>query len=341
MKPVTIKEENLVSESYQQSHNIELSRDTGQNLSTRYSNQSVEIGDEIDLVELIRLLWRGKRLIIGLTSACAVIAVIYALLLPNIYRSEALIAPTSGEEGGLKGMLGGQLGGLASIAGVNLSGGGSEATKALAILESRQFLAKFIERHNILVPLMATTWRPLARELEIDNTIYDEVSERWVREVQEGRSPKPTNLEAVDAFRERFSVSQDKKTELVTVAFEWYRPEQAAQWVNALVQDINAELRKHDRVEAQRAIAYLREQLEKTHLVDMQQVFYQLIESQMKTVMLTDARADYAFQVIDPAVVPEKKSEPKRAIIAIVSTMAGGLFGVFLVLLRTFLPKNQ
>jgi len=48
---------------------------------------------EIDLRELFRVLWAGKWLIGGITFAVAVMAVIVALMLPNIYRAEALLAP--------------------------------------------------------------------------------------------------------------------------------------------------------------------------------------------------------------------------------------------------------
>lgn len=297
--------------------------------------------DEIDLVELFRVLWRGKKVILAITSLCAAAAVIYALMLPNMYRPEALIVPTSGEDGGgLKSMLSGQLGGLASLAGVNISGGSNDAEKALAILESRKFLEKFIEKHEILVPLMATRWDPMARELIINKDIYNESSQRWVRDVPDGRSPIPTAWEAVNKFRNYLAVSQDKKTNLVRVAFEWYDPAQATKWVNFLIEDLNSDLRRNDRNEAHRAIAYLKKQLGETHLVDMQQVFYQLIESQMKTVMLTDARPDYAFQVIDPAVVPENKTKPKRSIICVLSLILGAFVGMGVVLVKEFISAK-
>ena len=59
----------------------------------------------------------------------------------------------------------------------------------------------------------------------------------------------------------------------------------------------------------------------------------------MKTVMLTDARTDYAFQVIDPAVVPEMKNKPKRSIICIMSIILGFLVGVGVVLVKEFIAS--
>lgn len=73
----------------------------------------------------------------------------------------------------------------------------------------------------------------------------------------------------------------------------------------------------------------------------MQQVFYQLIESETRTVMLANAQREYVFKTIDPAVVPQEKSAPKRALIAVLATMLGGILGVFVVLIRAFIRNGK
>ena len=47
------------------------------------------------------------------------------------------------------------------------------------------------------------------------------------------------------------------------------------------------------------------------------------------------------FKTIDPAVVPQEKSEPKRALIAIVATMLGGMLGVFTVFVIAFARSGK
>lgn len=49
--------------------------------------------DEIDLRELFGLLWAGRMLICGVTAAAAVISVVVALSMTEIYRAEATLAP--------------------------------------------------------------------------------------------------------------------------------------------------------------------------------------------------------------------------------------------------------
>jgi LPS O-antigen subunit length determinant protein (WzzB/FepE family) len=94
--------------------------------------------------------------------------------------------------------------------------------------------------------------------------------------------------------------------------------------------------RSQDVNEANRAIAYLRSQLEQTQLVDMQRVFYQLIESQTRITMLADVRDEYMFRVIDPATMPDQRNSPRRSLMVIIGAFAG----VFLALLLAYLRRT-
>ncbi len=230
-----------------------------------------------------------------------------------------------------------QFGGLASLAGVNLSGGGGPDKTAIAVEigKSRQFLSHFIRQHQLEVPLMAVTKADKATgELVIDEDAYDVAGKKWVREMPPGKSVEPTDWELVKAFRALASISLDAKSGLVTVAVEYYSPESAKQWVDWLVADLNEAMKVRDQTDATRNIAYLKAQLEKTPVADMQKVFYQLIEDQTKTLMLTEVNQEYVFKTLDPAVVAEEKAKPKRALIAVLGTLLGGMLGVMIVLVR-------
>ncbi|EGX6956490.1 Wzz/FepE/Etk N-terminal domain-containing protein [Aeromonas dhakensis] len=293
--------------------------------------------DEIDLRELFAALWRGKWWIVASTLVGAGIAVIFALSLPNIYHSEALLAPSTEQQGGGLAAMAAQFGGLASLAGVNLSGGGGLDKTAIAVEigKSRQFLSHFIRQHQLEVPLMAVIKADkVTGELLVDKNIYDVDTKKWVREVPPSKSVEPTDWELVKAFRALASISQDTKSGLVTVAVEYYSPETAKQWVDWLVADLNEGMKLRDQTDAIRNISYLKAQLEKTPVADMQKVFYQLIEEQTKTLMLTEVNQEYVFKTLDPAVVAEEKAKPKRALIAVLGTLLGGMLGVMIALVR-------
>jgi uncharacterized protein involved in exopolysaccharide biosynthesis len=292
--------------------------------------------DEIDLRQLFTTLWAGKWLILAITILFAAGGVAYALSKPNIYQASVLLAPAN-EEGGTGG-ISGQLGGLASLAGINIGGGGSNQTViAKEVLRSRAFLADFIERHNLAAPLMAVDgWNIEQSDWRYNRKVYNPETGQWLPG-EDGKSQQPTDWDLVKAFKEKhLSVSENKENGMVTVSVKSPSPPAAQQWAQWLVEDINEHMRRQDVAEAEARINYLENKLTDTNIAGMQQVFYQLIESETRTVMLANAQQEYVFKTIDPAVVPQEKSEPKRALIAILATMLGGMLGVSIVFIRAF-----
>lgn len=298
--------------------------------------------DEIGLLELCNVLWKGKWMIIGITMIFAVVSVVYALSLPNIYKSEALLAPAEENAGGgLAGMVGG-LGGLASLAGMNVSGGSNKITLAIEVMTSRQFITRFIDRHDLLVDLMAVKgWDRGADKLLVDESLYDEKKNKWVREPKSPHGIEPSLQEAYEAFLKLFNVSEDKETNLVTISVEYFSPAIAKEWVELLVRDINEEIKRRDVAEAEKSIEYLSEQLQKISIADMQTVFYELIEEQTKTIMFAEVRDEYIFKTVDKAFVPEERLRPKKALICVLGGVLGVILSVGFVLVRHFIVKSN
>lgn len=298
--------------------------------------------DEIDLRELFAVIWKGKWLIILITAVFAVGAVLFALSQPNIYKSEVLLAPAS-EDANKMGALASQFGGLASLAGINMGGGGGDKTTlTLAVLNSRKFINQFVNKHALKVTLFAgESWSEATGELVLDAEIYDAQKQSWLREVDPGKSAEPTDWEVYKEFKKIYAISTDKETGMITISIESLSPIVAKKWLEQLVKDINAEMRAKDLHDSERNIRYLKKNLQQTDYADMQTVFYQLIEQELKTQMLAQVQAEYAFKIIDPAVVAEEKSKPKRALIAVLGTLLGGMLGVMLVLVHHFMSKED
>ncbi len=302
-------------------------------------NVNIADPDEIDLRELFAAIWAGKWIVIGTTFVFLVAAVFYALSLPNIYQSDVILAPAT-ESSGLK--VPGQLGGLAALAGVNLGGqGGDKTVLALEILKSREFLGRFIVENDLFIPIMAATgWDRASDKLVINADIYNEASKQWVREVQEPFKQKPSVLETIEVFEKNFTVGQNKDSGMVTLTVQHFSPHIAKTIAEKLVKAINNDVRGRELVEAQRSIAYLNEQITQTNLADARSMLFSLIEEQTKTVMLANAREEYVFKTVDPAVVAERKAKPARALICILGIMLGGMLSVLFVLIRHFSKKR-
>ncbi|MCX8854940.1 Wzz/FepE/Etk N-terminal domain-containing protein [Vibrio parahaemolyticus] len=322
---------------------MELQKEPNPNYLPYPPNQQ-QGGDEIDLRELFKALWKGKWTIIATTFIFAVGAVLYALSLPNIYKSDALLAPAESSNGGGLSKMAGQLGGLAALAGVNLGAGESSQTDlAVQVMKSRQFVEAFINKHELLVPLMAAKdWDLANNKLVLDDELYNSSTDEWLREPEGLRGAKPTAQEAFQVFnKEVLNISQDKDSGLYTVSVKYYSPYIAQQWVNWLIEDINKVMRERTIAETSQNLAYLNTQLQKTAVADMQSTFYKLIEEQTKSLMLAEVQEEFIFKVVDPALVPELKDGPKRALICVLGTLLGGMLGVAIVLVRFAFRKED
>ena len=300
--------------------------------------------DEIDLRELFTAIWQGKWIIIAITTLFAVASVFYAINQPNIYKSEALLAPAEQDQQGGLGALAGQFGGLASLAGVNLgSGGGVDKTQmALEVLKSRQFTSDFIQKHNILPDLMAAkTWNRETNTVIYDEELYIAEQNKWIRKVELPFKPEPSMQEAYKEFSKIITTNKNTETGMVTIAIEHVSPNIAQQWVNWLIQDINATMKAREVLEANKSTDFLMSQLEKTKIADIRAVLYKLVEEQTKTIMFANVRDEYVFKTIDPALVSEEKFKPKRALVAMFGILLGVFFSVILVLIRYYINDDK
>jgi uncharacterized protein involved in exopolysaccharide biosynthesis len=297
--------------------------------------------NDIDFRDLVRTLWSWKWLIAGIAFAASVIAALVSLLLPDIYRSDTLLAPNNAENSSGIAALTSQYAGLASLAGINLDQGEIDKTAlGLEILKSRRFISNFIAQHNILVPLMAADgWELSTGDLTIDPDIFDVETGEWVRDVSPPKTTIPSSQEAHEEFIEILSIDQDQATGFVTIAIEHYSPVLARQWLEWLIQDLNHYVMQRDVAEAEQAIGFLNKQIANTSLANLQSVFFSLIEEHTKTVMLANMTDEYLFTVVDPPVEPDEKAKPRRLLIVILSSFLGLILAVIFVL--TFESMKQ
>ena len=283
--------------------------------------------EEINLLDLWRVLVREKWLIFFLTTLCMAGAIAAALLMTPIYKAEVLLEPIS-EDGKQGGGLMAQYGGLAAMAGIDIGGGGSNSKDTnMAILQSRVFIEKFLHDENLMPILFSKQWNPETQNWKVED-------------------PKqiPTLWNGVEYFTKGIlKVSEDKKTNLVTLAIEWKDREQATRWANLLVKRINHHLKELAIQDTQKSMEYLNAELAKTSIVELQQAIVNILEGQIKKIMMANVRSEFAFKVIDPAVVPPKGHiiKPKRRLMVVLGFVLGGFLGIFAAFFRNFLRRQK
>lgn len=283
------------------------------------------IDDEIDLLQLWRTLLKYKRMILLSALGAAVVAAGISLMMHNIYRAEVLLAPvdTGGSKGGgLASALGG-LGGLASLAGISVGGGGS-TEENLAVLQSRDFLWKFVQEKKLMPILFEGAW--------------DEQQKKWK---ETDPKKQPGQLAAHRLFTGLLSVNRDKKTDLVTVAVEWKDAALAADWANALIARLNQYLAQQAIARSENNLKYLYEELTRTQIEEMRKTLFDLIANEQKSVMLANTQKNFAFKVLDSAVEPDKKIKPKRSLIVILAAFVAGFMAILYVFIKEGIAKRR
>jgi len=259
--------------------------------------------DEIDLWELWETIWSGRWLIIAITGVFTLGGVTYALLAQEWYKADVVLAPADKKGSGSALS---QFGGLASLAGISLPGAGEG--EPVAVLKSKDFARSFIADLNLMPVLL---------------------------EGADFGDKKPDIRDAVRVFDTGVrTVTEDKKSGLVTLSVRWKDPDTAAEWANVLVKRLNDRLRTQAQEESERNVAYLQREIAATSVVSLQQSMGRVLEGEMQKLMLARGNEEFAFKVIDRATPPKQREAPKRTLIALVSMLAGGFLGILVVFLR-------
>jgi uncharacterized protein involved in exopolysaccharide biosynthesis len=282
------------------------------------SGPSIE-EDEIDLLELIRTLLQSWKMIVGITVISIGMAVTYALLTPEVFKAETLLASAQEEKSGTSSLS--QFGGLAAMVGISIPSD-SDTEQVIATLESRKFLSLFINNNKLLPVLFEDLW--------------DTAKSAWILKSDED---EPSLNDGFSALKPAITIDEEGKSGLITLSISWRDPEIAAQWANDLVKQLNEQLREQAIQDSQKRIGYLEQELAKTTLKDMREVLYSLLESEKQKAMLANVNEDFALEVIDPAVAPEVREKPKRRLIITLGGVCGGFLGIFVVFFLQFIKK--
>ncbi|KXI28160.1 Wzz/FepE/Etk N-terminal domain-containing protein [Paraglaciecola hydrolytica] len=293
----------------------------------------------ITITDIIFALGSNKVLIVLLGCFFMVLSSIAAYMQTPIYKAEIIVIPSKSSQGNSINNISSQLGGLASLAGVNFNNQAVDKTQiALEQIYSKVFLQEFVNKHNILVPLLAAaTWNEDIRQLEIDETLYNTNEGIWITNDSHIKT-SPDIWDIQNKFKDILKISESKASGLIKVTLEHSSPVLASNWLNYLITDLNQFNQNVDTQSIEKNIIYLKEQLTKTEVVGMQTVFFSLIEEQTKKLMLANIESDYLFEVVDPAIEPNKPANIPKLLIIILGGFTGIMIGViftFYKLLKT------
>lgn len=187
-----------------------------------------------------------------------------------------------------------------------------------ARLVSRDFTMHFIHEFNIYRHFYPAHW-------DIEN-------QQWI----DGFTPDKG--ESFTRFRDEVRiVDHDEETDILTVKMNWADPFIARDLSNLYIQAFNQYLRFKAQIEVERKLAFLKKELQRSNILDIQQSIYRLIEAQTAIAMFASAREEFALEVIDPAATPYKSFNMSRKRKVLLGAAVGFVLAIFVVLLFVLL----
>ena len=262
----------------------------------------------VRVVDLLQAIGRQWHVLALVWAAVIVAALGYYLLAPKYYAATTTLVAVEERQGGLGSSLLGQLSDALPLGGLPL--GGQKPAEALAVLRSRDFVLRFIEEEKIAPLLFPDDWS----------------AERgaWVTQ--------PTPARLFDRFEALRQVVENKRFGTILLSIEWTDPVLAAKWTNRMVASVNAKLRQQALVAAESKLAQLEQEMRRNSLVTMQQATMGLIEREMGTMLLARTREDFAFKVVDPAIVLDRPTRPRLLPTVGAGLVLGAIAGVLTAL---------
>ena len=165
------------------------------------------VEEEISLIDLFKIFWGRKILIINLTMIFAFGSLAYSLYLPFIYKAECRILPPSQGSSRMAGLMA-QMGGLADLVGLSGGGAANSGQMMIGILKGNTVVDAIIDRFKLM-------------------DLYEEDIRLAMRK---------TVVEKI------LEVEEDIKSGIVTVAALDEDPVRAADIANAFVEELQKRL---------------------------------------------------------------------------------------------------
>jgi uncharacterized protein involved in exopolysaccharide biosynthesis len=248
-----------------------------------------------------------------MSIAGLVIAFAFSLLLEDRFKAKAVISPVK-EGGGPPVGLSLLVQQLESVPSMSFSSP-SSAPEILALLNSNRLRKKLIERHGLLQVIFRDRW--------------DSEKKDWAKGER-----VPTFHDGLRALERSMSVKHSPKDNTITITLESSTAEEAAAMLARLLAVLNEHLSEEAKRVADANRRYLESQLKHTTDPLIRQNIYALIAQQIESSMMAGVMENFAFKVIDPPDEPDRKSSPKRHLIALAGlavSMAGGTLLAFVL----------
>jgi len=313
-------------------------------------DQGCESEDEINLIDYWRVILKHKKLIGRIVLITVVATAALSLFMTNVFQAKALITPAAAKEtgGGTLSVLAQQLGGLPGMTALPMPGTASLA-ELVNLLNSNIVRTKMIEKNNLLPVLFYEQWDAEKKEWKKGSSLNPLVLLGRVVSTVKPQDPAtrkkeggaPDIQDGLRQLEDIVNVRQNIKENTITITVDYHDPETAAGMVIQLLDSLNDHMTGESRRVAKLNKEYLEDQIAKNSDFIIKQKIYNLVAQQIETIMMAEVKENFAFKILDPPIVPDKKIKPNRMQMVVLSFLVSAFVGIFLAFFKEYLAKRK
>jgi uncharacterized protein involved in exopolysaccharide biosynthesis len=275
----------------------------------KMEEQTEPYGDEINLLDYVRVIVRNKMLICAIIGIVVIATIIVSFVMTPVYEAKAVIAPAmkSGDSSGAS-LLAAQFGISAPAS--------SSMSEIVNLLKSNVLKEKVIKKHNLLP------------------VFFKEKSLR-------GKSEGQKTWKGIRYLQEALKVSPNQKDNSIQVSMQFRDPKTAADIVNYTLLELTDHMSNEARRVADTNKKYLESQIDKTADPFIKTKIYSLIAQQIETAMMAEVKENFAFKILDPPRVPDTKTKPKRTQMVIIAFVVSLFLGIFIAFGKEYWKNHR
>jgi len=302
--------------------------------------------DEINLLDYWQVIRKRKKLIIGIILIAVFSTAIISLFMTNIYQAKAVITPVTikdGGGGGAAAALAQQLGGLVSL-GISMPASAS-ASEIINLLKSNVLREKVITQNNLLPILFYKQWDERKKDWKNRGSWWSALTHALAPAPPPGVNKKipgiPDTWDALRLFDDIIKINQNIKENTITISVDFHDPGIATKMVEYLLSTLTDHMSSEAKRVSMTNRKYLESQLGETSDPLIKQKIYNLIAQQIETSMMTEVKENFAFKVLDPPKMPDKKIKPKRAQMVMLAFVMALFIAIFVAFFMEYLEKTR
>ena len=266
---------------------------------------------EINLLDYVKIILKNTKLIACVVGIIVIATTIVSLLMTPVYEAKTVIIPAgvTTKDSGMSGLLATQFGIAPPTAPIS--------AEIVNILRSNALKERIIANNNLL---------PVLFEGKQGDKRQTKDKLGWM---------------GIRALSGMMKVNFTPKDNVIEISVQFKDPKIAADILQFILAELTNYMSSETKRVAETNQKYLESQLNKVADPFIKAKIYSLIAQQIETSMMAEVKENFAFKVLDPPKVPDRKIKPKRAQIVTISFVVSLFLGMLAAFGKEYLASHK